>query len=368
MMRSRKGLTMAAWIAAPILVPVLVFVVTGHAQARLNAAMAEKATAFLAALTPEQKAEARFQFDDPDRVYWHFIPQDSPERRGRKGLPLKAMTPPQREVAMELLRSGLSASGYQKATTIISLEDVLRELERPPAGGDGPSRDRELYYWSIFGTPSATGTWGFSIEGHHVSLNMTVVKGELISSTPLFFGANPREVRQGPQRGLRVLAGEEDKARALVNSLDARQRSIAIVDPDPPRELLSYNFRIADPIMPRSNEGRFDPGLTAENMTPEQRTLLNALIDEYLSRMVDDVARERGRKLRDSDFNKIQFAWAGGTGKDDPHYYRVQGPTFLIEYDSTQGNGNHIHSVWRDFNGDFGLDLLAEHYRISHTH
>jgi hypothetical protein len=352
-----------AWIAAAILVPVLCFVIAGHAQARLAAAMAEEGSKFLAALTPEQKKTASFEFNDIQRLGWHFVPQLSDSRTGRKGLGLKDMTEPQRARAMSLLKSGLSASGYQKAQEIISLEIVLRDEERRANPKGGMSRDPEQYYVSIFGTPSATGTWGFRWEGHHVSLNMTVVKGELISSTPLFFGANPREVREGPTKGLRPLADEEDKARALIQALDIKQRHTAIVDDVPPRDTLRRNDRRADPIVPRSDIPIWEPGLSAAAMTAPQKALLQALIDEYLSRMSDDVARERERKLRESDFNKIQFAWAGGTGKEDPHYYRVQGQTFLIEYDCWQQKGNHIHSVWRDFDGDFGIDLLTEHYR-----
>jgi hypothetical protein len=366
MMKLSKRVKVAGWMAAAVLVPVLCAVAVGQAQARLAAAMQADASAFLAALTPAQKTKATFRIDDFERIGWHFIPATSAPRRG---VPLKEMTEAQRTLAMKLLRSSLSASGFQKAETIISLETVLRDTERRRNPNGGMSRDPELYYFSIFGTPSKTAPWGWRIEGHHVSLNITVVKGELVSSTPLFFGANPRVIEDGPRKGLRALAGEEDKAYALIQALDEKQRKIAILDPVAPTDILTFNQRIADPVGPagRQQQPLYEPGLTVAQMTPQQKVLLNALIDEYLSRMADDVARERGQKLRASDFDKVTFAWAGATVKADPGqpgaYYRVQGPTFLIEYDD--GRNNHIHSVWRDFNGDFGQDLLADHYRAT---
>jgi hypothetical protein len=360
MTRFHKRALPIGLIVAAVMVPVLCSVIAGQAQARLAASIAEDATAFLASLTPAQKSKATYAFDDVRRLSWHFVPATSVPR---KGVSLKEMTQPQRALAMELLKGSVSASGFQKAENIMSLEAVLRDIQAATKGAAGPGRDPELYFFAVFGTPSPTGTWGWAVEGHHISVNITVVKGELIASTPFFFGADPREVRDGPKKGLRALAGEEDKARALIQSLDIKQRHTAIVDDVPPRDTLRRNDRRADPIVPRSDIPIWEPGLSAAAMTAPQKALLNGLIDEYLSRMTDEIARERGRKVRESDFDKIQFAWAGGTGKEDPHYYRVQGPTFLIEYDCWQAKGNHIHSVWRDFDGDFGIDLLTEHYR-----
>jgi hypothetical protein len=310
--------------------------------------MADSANKFLASLSGEQKAKAVFGFDDEQRFDFHFIPRD------RKGVPLKDLSAEQRKLAMDLMKTGLGASGYQKATTIISLEPILAELEGP---GRRFPRDPELYYFSVFGTPSAKNVWGWRVEGHHISLNFTVIKGELISNTPLFFGANPAEVRQGPKQGLRALAGEEDRARELVQSLDDKQKGITIIDKTAPNDIISTNKRKADPLKPE--------GIAAGQMNKQQKELLNKLLEEYLSRMPQDIADERRKKLRDAGMEKIYFAWAGGINKNDPHYYRVQGPTFLIEYDDTQNNANHIHSVWRDFNGDFGVDLLQAHYKAT---
>ena len=323
-------------------------VIDGVARMRSAAAMADAANKFLASLTPEQKAKASFEFGDEQRFDWHFIPRD------RKGLPLKDLDEKQRGLAMEFMKSGLGAAGYKKATTIMSLEPVLAQME-------GPSRrfprDPQLYFFSIFGTPSAKTPWGWRVEGHHISLNFTVINGETLSNTPLFFGANPAEIREGERKGLRALAAEEDKGRELVTALDEKQRAVAIFDKTAPGDIITMNKRKVDPLKP--------DGVAAGQLNKQQKAMLEKLIDEYLSRMPQDIADERSKKLRDAGFDKIYFAWAGGLNKGDPHYYRIQGPTFLVEYDDTQNNANHIHSVWRDFNGDFGEDLLREHYQTT---
>lgn len=322
--------------------------VDGLARMRSATAMAESANKFLSALNTEQRAKAAFKFDDEQRYDWHFIPRE------RKGLPLKELNEEQRRLAMEFMKTGLGAAGYQKATTIISLESILAALEGPNRRFP---RDPELYYFSVFGTPSVRNVWGWRVEGHHIALNFTVVKGELLSNTPLFFGANPAEVREGERKGLRALAGEEDKARALVQALDEKQRASAIFDAKAPSDIVTLNNRKADPLKPE--------GIGYGQLNAKQKELFNQLLDEYLARMPQDVADERSKKLRAAGLDKIYFAWAGGVNKGDPHYYRLQGPTFLVEYDDTQNNANHIHSVWRDFNGDFGADLLREHYKAA---
>jgi hypothetical protein len=320
-------------------------IIDGLARMRSASVMADGANKFLNSLSAEQKGKAVFSFNDEQRYDWHFVP------RARKGLPLKELNADQRKLAMEFLKTGLSASGYQKATTIISLEPVLKELE---AARPNNVRDEELYYFSVFGTPSVNEVWGWRVEGHHISLNFTVVKGDLISTTPHFFGANPAEVKQGPRQGVRALAGEEDQGRNLVKALDEQQRAIAIFDKTAPRDIVTTNIRKADPLKPE--------GLPFSQMKKEQKDLLNKLLEEYLSRMPQDIADDRRKKLRNAGMDKIHFAWAGGLERGEGHYYRLQGTTFLIEYDDTQNNANHIHTVWRDFNGDFGADLLRAHY------
>jgi len=323
-------------------------VIDGVARMRAASAMAEAANKFLASLTPEQKAKATLDFADENRRDWTVVPRD------RKGVPLKDLDENQRKLAMEFMKTGLGASGYQKATTIMSLEPVLAQLE-------GPSRrfprDPELYYFSVFGTPSPKAPWGWRVEGHHISIHFTIVKGEMLSNTPLAFGANPAEVREGERKGLRALAGEEDKGRDLILALDEKQRAVAVFDQKAPSDILTLAKIKADPLKPE--------GIPAGQMNKQQKALLGKLIDEYLARMPQDVAAERSKKMREAGFDKIYFGWAGGVNKGDPHYYRVQSPTFLIEYDNTQNNANHIHTVWRDFNGDFGEDLLREHYQAT---
>ena len=311
--------------------------------------MARAATAFLGTLDDEGRATARFAFDSEERFSWHFVPMP------RAGLPLKAMTAPQRDAAMALLRAGLSEKGYSKAETIRTLERILAELEQNPV-----RRDPDLYYVTIFGEPSAEGTWGWRFEGHHISLNWTLVGGRSIASTPQFFGSNPAEVRGGPRKGTRALAAEEDLARALLDSLSEAQRAEAIIGGTAPPDVFSGNQRKAAILE--------DRGVPYAELTTEQRGLLLAIIDEYASVQPKAVAEARIARLRKAGLDRIRFAWMGGVSRGEPHYYRLQGPTFLIEYDNTQNDANHIHAVWRDFEGDFGVDLLEEHYRNSAHH
>ena len=310
--------------------------------------MTSAANKFLAALTPEQKAKAAFEFKADDRLDWHFIPKE------RKGLTIKEMSDAQRKLAHTLLRSGMSQHGYAKTTNIMSLEPVLHELEG--AGRKFP-RDQELYHFFIFGNPEPKGTWGWRFEGHHLSASFTIVKGEFFASTPSFMGSNPAEVRQGPRKGLRVLAGEEDLARQLIKSLDAEQRKAAIFSETAPKEIFTEAKRRVQALE--------DKGIAAAKLTPPQRRTLMKLIEEYVHRVRPDLAGEDLKKIEKAGIEKIQFAWAGGIEKGEGHYYRVQGPTFLLEYDNTQNNNNHVHAVWRDFANDFGEDLLKKHYQES---
>jgi hypothetical protein len=321
-------------------------------EARRDAArMAEAAEAFLAGLTSDQRGRTEFGFDSDERFRWHFIP---PESFPRNGLPLKDMSADQRERAHDLLRSGLSARGYLTATQVLELEAILRDMQR----GGRMARDPDEYHFSVFGTLSRDGTWAWRIEGHHLSLHFTIVDGSAVASAPAFIGANPAEVRQGPQRGLRPLGREEDAARRLLRALDDDQRTIAIVDDVAPRDIATGNQLEVDPLTPI--------GIRADQLDASQRALLMSLIEVYTSVMADDVAAQRTVRLQAAGLETIAFAWAGGLDRGMPHYYRVQGPTFLIEYDNTQNDANHIHSVWREFEGDFGRDLLREHLHGSH--
>jgi hypothetical protein len=321
--------------------------------------MAAAATKFLSGLTADQRQQATFAFESEERMRWHFIPT---ETFPRKGLTVKEMTEPQRKLAHDLLKAGLSQRGYLTASSIMDLETVLGALEAAQrAGAAQPPRtaplvrDPERYFFSVFGTPSEKSTWGWRVEGHHVSLHFTVVNGTMVAGSPTFFGSNPAEVREGPKKGLRILGAEEDAARALLQSLDASQRTKAIFDATAPGDMITMANVNITPLSPT--------GLGADAMTAAQRELLMTLVDVYIGKMAPDLAADRLAKLRKAGVEKIGFAWAGDTERGKKHYYRVQGPTFLIEYDNTQNDGNHIHSVWRDFQGDFGRDLLREHLR-----
>jgi hypothetical protein len=314
-----------------------------HAASR----MTECANRFLAALDANQRGKATFPFQSDERLNWHFIPKE------RKGLPLREMMPYQKHLASALLAAGLSQTGYIKAVTIMSLEDVLRIIEND----SGEHRNPEKYYFSVFGTPSDSGTWGYRVEGHHFSQNYTVVNGDVIDG-PSFFGANPAEVRQGPRKGLRTLAGEEDLGIELIHTLDEQQQKVAIVDPTAYKDILTAASRKA------AVQGQ-PSGLPASKMNANQFDALMALMEEYARNVPEELAEGRIAQINKAGRN-IHFAWSGGINRGDPHYYRVQTASFLIELDDTQDDANHIHSVWRDFTGDFGEDLLQQHYQASH--
>ncbi len=337
-------------VAAVLLCAFAAGVVTSAQRA--SAGMTTAASAFLATLTPEQRKQATFPFDADERMKWNFIPD---EMFPRNGLPLKAMTEPQRKAAHALLRSGLSDRGYQTYTAIIALENILRAVE----GGGKLARDHEAYRFSVFGTPSAKGTWGWRVEGHHVSLHFSVVKGSAVASTPSFAGSNPAEVRDGAEKGKRVLGQLEDTARTLVTALDEAQRKTALILAKAPNEIVTTNTLDIKPLP--------EEGIKAKAMTAAQRDMLMKVIDAYAGLMTADVAADRLAKIKAAGLDNIGFAWAGPLERGQPHYYRVQGPTFLIEFDNTQNGANHVHSIWRDFNGDFGRDLLREHVASAHT-
>jgi Protein of unknown function (DUF3500) len=321
-------------------------------QRRATADTTAAATQFLESLTADQRAKATLEFEDANRFDWHYIPRPGQ----RKGLPLKEMTPAQRQAAQKLLSTALSAKGVKQSNQIMNdLELVLR--------GEGPNpnmgRDPEMYYFTVFGTPGGKTAWGWRVEGHHLSQNFTIANGTLSSWTPDFYGANPAEVMEGSRKGLRVLAAEEDKAFALLHALDAQQKQTAVVEQTVPNDMITTNARRVNPLSP--------DGLPASRMTQSQQKLLRELLDEYTSRMVDEIAAERMRRINAAGFDKVAFVWIGADALHEPHYYRIQGPTFLIEFDNVQSTGNHIHSVWRDFNGDFGDDVLKSHYQTAHN-
>ena len=324
----------------------------GHmiAAERSISAMTRAAGAFLDSLTPEQRQQGTFPIASEERLRWHFIPN---EMFPRQGLAFRNMTETQKARAHDLLRAGLSQRGYVTASAIIELENVLRGMEKAARF----ARDPADYQFTIFGTPGAKDAWGWRVEGHHLSLHFTIAGGKAVASSPTFTGSNPAEVREGPEKGKRVLAPLEDLGRAMVTALDEGQRKSAIYEGVAPGDILTMNRNDISPLAPA--------GVAASAMTAEQRAALTRVIEAYTSIMADDLAADRMAKLKAAGMEKIAFAWAGPVEKGAKHYYRVQGPTFLIEYDNTQNDGNHIHAVWRDFQGDFGRDLLREHLKSS---
>jgi Protein of unknown function (DUF3500) len=303
---------------------------------------------FLAGLRKEQQSQAVIPFDDKERLNWHYIPRE------RKGLPYKSMTSQQRELANSLMASGLSQEGLQKAQGIQRLEDVLR------AESGSPTRDPGLYYVSIFGTPGEKRDWGWRMEGHHLSLNFTLRGGQVVSTTPVFLGANPATVHEGPQKGTRVLAKEEELGRALLHTFSGSLRDKVMINVSAPADIVtgaSQKAQVGAPV-----------GVSMHEMSPAQGKMLTELVEVYAHRLRKELAEEELAKLQAAGMEKIHFAWAGGSEPGQPHYYRIQGPTFVVEYDNTQDNANHIHTVWRDFDHDFGLDPLRAHYLTSPHH
>ena len=323
----------------------LTFVATAlgkvHAHGVANE-MALATTNFLAALTAEQRTQATFQLTDSERENWHFIP------RARKGLALREMTLTQQGLAHILIGTPLSHRGFYKAETIMSLDQVLYELEN-----HAPRREPGQYYISIFGTPGVE-PWGWRVEGHHLSLNFLVANNGAIATTPAFFGANPGEVRNAPRTGLRVLEREEELGWKLVRSLDPKQAAIAIIATDAPNDIITTTNRQISKLTPA--------GISAAKLNKTQATVLQELLAEFARRNRGELAEAELQKIERAGPDKLFFAWAGSTEAGSGHYYRIQGPHFLIEFDNTQNNANHIHTVWRDLENDFGDDLLKRHY------
>lgn len=318
--------------------------------------MVQAAANFLEDLPTNLREKACQPFDGNERFRWHYIPIEMWERQG---VSIKELNTKQRRLAFSLMESGLSVKGYEKAQSIINLETTLGDIEKK-TGDDKLERNPEFYYFTIFGDPTGNGAWGWRTEGHHVSLNFTIVNRELISPNPFFFGSNPAEVPQGDKKGLRVLLAEEDLARQLLVSLTPYQKTIAVIDTDAPSDILTRN---APKVEFESVEG-----LAVESMQVHQRELLVQLVHEYIDRLPNEIAEIERRKLREGSLNDIHFAWAGGEERRMPHYYRLHGPFFFVEYDNTQNNANHIHSVWRHIEDDFGGDLLRLHYNKTKHH
>ena len=330
---------------------VIALAIPAYAHEELAAnEMAAAANSLIASFTPEQKAASVFAMDHDHRLDWHFIPKE------RKGTTLKEMTPQQRHLTTALLAASLSSKGLVKTSNIMSLEQVLQTIE---GTNRRAARDPELYHVSIFGEPAPGKTWGWRFEGHHLSLSFTIVDGLHISSTPSMMGTNPAIVPDGPHKGLQILADEENIARELAKSLSTKQKSKAVISEKAPADILSENRRKISPLEPA--------GIGWMDLNSDQQKLVWKLVKTYVERARGEIAEADLTKITAAGQDNIHFAWAGGLERGQGHYYRIQGPTFLIEYDNTQNNANHIHCVYRDFNEDFGEDLLQRHYEQAHS-
>ncbi|MEM7372319.1 MAG: DUF3500 domain-containing protein [Bacteroidota bacterium] len=323
---------------------------THHIQVSAN--MVEAANHFLNALSEGQKQEAVFEAKEDERYDWHFVPQDD-----RKGTLLRDMNSAQRDKVVALMKSVLSDQGFEKAESIRALESILREVENRP--DDDWYRNPEKYYFSIFGTPSLTQDWGWRMEGHHLSLNFSATKGEIVAVTPSFMGTNPAIVRTGSKTGTEVLKQEQELARAFVKAMSEEQFAKALIDPTAPEDIFTFVDRVV----------KLDEfiGLAASEMNDDQKTALRQLLSVYTNNMDAEIAEDQWSRIEDKGFDNLYFAWAGGIEAGEGHYYRIHGPSILVEYDNVQNGNNHIHTVWRDLQHDFGGDLLKKHYQ-DHKH
>jgi len=310
---------------------------------------ANAASAFLKSLPADLRAAASFPLAAPERVVWNFVPMD------RVGASLLKLDDKQSELLGPLLASALSPEGLLAARGVMKHENILRRVETEAGMANASRRDPGLYYTAIFGKPSAGSAWGWRFEGHHLSINVTELPGEAPVVAPVFMGANPARVLSGPNAGFRLLAAEEDLGRELILMLSAPQRETAMIRDTAFSEILTGN----DPKVQKLEV----EGLAAADMPAQTKAQLRRLIELYTGRMAAESARDALSRMDRAGFDKVHFAWAGGTEPGQPHYYRVHGPTLLIEYDDTQNNANHIHTVYRDLERDFGGDALRAHYR-----
>lgn len=304
--------------------------------------MVGAAREWLAALDPQQRKAATAPFDVDDRRVWTYLP-------GRRiGLALAEMTAEQQALALALVDAGCSVRGARTARAIVVLDEILRGA---PKAGE--------YWLRVLGEPGGAAPWAWRVGGHHLALHLTVV-GDAVAATPQFFGAEPAVVLHGTHQGLRTLPAEEELARELLASLDAPQQEVAIAAAVAPADILTRYDPVADP-------GLLSSGLSYADMHGGQCDLLRRLVRLYFDRVPDDVAERSWRQAVDAGLEAVSFRWAGGMDRGVGHYYAVAGPTFLLEYDNTQDDANHIHSVWRDLGNDWGEDLLAAHYAAAHV-
>lgn len=315
-------------------------------KSKASAEMVTTVQEFISALPDSLQKKAIYPFESEERYNWHFVP------RARNGVPVKELTENQKQMAMAILKESLSESGYTKANAIIELESVLKVLENRSAEDD--YRDSGKYYFTVFGTPSKKEPWGWRVEGHHLSLNFSSLTNEVVSATPSFMGSNPAIVPSGPHKGKQILKQEEDLARDLLQSFTPEQLKVAIINQTAPGEIITGNNRKA---ILKSSEG-----ITYTQLDAKQQKQLLSLLKLYLSNFKDQISDKGMQMIKQAGLENLLFAWAGSTDRGAAHYYRIAGPTILIEYDNTQNNANHVHTVVRDLTNDFGEDVLKKHY------
>ncbi|MEJ2005880.1 MAG: DUF3500 domain-containing protein [Cyclobacteriaceae bacterium] len=311
----------------------------------------EPAIKFLNSLNQAQRDKAQLEFNDTLRTDWHYFPVSM---YPREGIELNEINSSQKELINVLLQSFLSETGYHKTQQIIELENVLLELS-----GNSEMRDPGKYATAFYGNPETDSLWAWSFEGHHLSLNFTV-HNDRITVAPRFMGASPATILSGSRKGERTLFKEEDLGLQLINSLDSKQRKEAIFREKPFFDIQTKNASEINPLDP--------VGIRFDELNHDQQLIFLNLLNEYLIAIPNDQAKSRMKKIKDEEMAELRFGWAGATVSGEGHYYRIQGKSFLIEFDNTQSNANHIHTVWRDFNGDFGRDLIKEHYEHSDHH
>lgn len=315
-------------------------------------AVAEAASTFLQALTAEQRKLAQRPIADAERTQWHFVP-------GRyAGVELGALNEAQTAAAHALLRQMLSAAGHEKATAIVAMEDVLRALESQ-GGRDASHRDPGRYALLVCGEPAPKGTFMLRFQGHHLSLQLSASDGRLVGVTPRFLGSNPHELLAGARRGERIFGAEEDLARAFLLLLDEQQLAAAIIDKTAPPDVL-----LGPGVEPAALGAR--RGIAWKSLNEVQRGVLWRLIEEYAHVLHGEAAASELARVRSHDLYELSFAWAGGLQRRQGHYYRIHGTRFCIEYDNTQNDANHVHTVWRDFDNDFGGDVMRRHLQEQH--
>lgn len=316
--------------------------------------ISEVAKSFVVTLDGSQKLLTLFPFESEERYNFHYFPIDD-----RKGLPLDKMTDKQKSITMQLLSTCLTDNTVKKINDIIALEDILKVLEnRKP---DDRFRDRGKYHLAIFGEPGEKNIWGWRFEGHHVSFHFSTQNNTLVAGTPGFLGSNPAIVPDGAQKGKEVLKDEKVLAVKLLNSLSEDQRKTAVIAGEAPGDIIT---RIDRKAMIK------DPGgITYAQMDDTQRKNFIGLIELYVHRYKKAFADNMLKEIKDAGYDNLRFAWAGHTqtGIGHPHYYRIVGPTLIIEYDNTQNNANHVHTVVRDLLHDYGGDQLLEHYKKGHN-